>query len=381
MLGGGTIGNKFWIMAQPSPHQGQHRAIVLLRQDDDAFGCLLLAGPSRLPQNILVTLKSILGRGNMSALLFGFIYPLDPLVNLCHSCQHCAMFPGNLKEIPYVADDKFLTLHSGVGGCGPWIQLTKLHTALLVLDTALQNCGAWNSQVKWIPNAMHCKVLNWTHWIAENPKVGQTPAIIHRFLLHQVISCNDCNAYVNQDDDTRNHNRESHMAECDWCVGDCGGETTQGFRPHRSRDPRKVTLITVILIFFEGMTVWKFKSVKVWKFEMFPPPLQPIPFQPTPPSSSSFWKSESLKVLKVSFPIKVALKKVTLITIITILLIETINANKQRIYNPFTSGKLFLQHVSCDSVFMMLKRSHTSRQLETNLEVRWYNWLWHSSIH
>ena len=159
------------------------------------------------------------------------------------------------------------------------------------------------------------------------------------------------------------------------------GETTQGFRPHHSRDPRKVTLITVILLFFESMTVWKFKSVKVWKFEMFPPPLQPIPFQPTPPSSSSFWKSESLKVLKVSFPIKVALKKVTLITIITILLIETINANKQRIYNPFTSGKLFLQHVSCDSVFMMLKRSHTSRQLETNLEVRWYNWLWHSSIH
>ena len=76
------------------------------------------------------------------------------------------------------------------------------------------------------------------------------------------------------------------------------GETTQGFRPHHSRDPRKVTLITVILIFFEGMTVWKFKSVKVWKFEMFPPPLQPIPFQPIPPSSTSFlkiWEFESAK--------------------------------------------------------------------------------------
>ena len=43
--GRGTIGNKFWIMAQPSLHQGQHRPIVLLRQeaddDDNAFACLL----------------------------------------------------------------------------------------------------------------------------------------------------------------------------------------------------------------------------------------------------------------------------------------------------------------------------------------------------
>ena len=117
MLGGGTIGNKFWIMAQPSPHQGQHGAIVLLRQDDDACGCLLSAGPSQISQNHFIHLKSVLG--NMSALLLMFIYPLDPLVNLSHSCWHCAMFPGNLKEIPYVADDKFLTLHSGVGGCGP----------------------------------------------------------------------------------------------------------------------------------------------------------------------------------------------------------------------------------------------------------------------
>ena len=45
MPGRGTIGNKFWIMAQPSLHQGQHRPIVLLRQeaddDDNAFACLL----------------------------------------------------------------------------------------------------------------------------------------------------------------------------------------------------------------------------------------------------------------------------------------------------------------------------------------------------
>ena len=45
MLGRGTIGNKFWIMDQPSLRQGQHRAIVLLRQDaddDNAISCMLL---------------------------------------------------------------------------------------------------------------------------------------------------------------------------------------------------------------------------------------------------------------------------------------------------------------------------------------------------
>ena len=45
MLGRGTIGNKFWIMDQPSLRQGQHRAIVLLRQDaddDNAIACMLL---------------------------------------------------------------------------------------------------------------------------------------------------------------------------------------------------------------------------------------------------------------------------------------------------------------------------------------------------
>ena len=175
------------------------------------------------------------------------------------------MFPGNLKEIPYVADDKFLTLHSGVGGCGPWIQLTKLHTALLVLDTALQNCGAWNSQVKWIPNAMHCKVLNWTHWIAGNTKVGQTQVIIQRFLLHQVISCNDCNAYVDQDDDTRNHNRESHMAECDWCVGDWWNHTR--FSPPSQPRPKEGhTDYCYPPLFwkYDSLKVQKCESVKVW---------------------------------------------------------------------------------------------------------------------
>ena len=112
---------------------------------------------------------------------------------------------------------------------------------------------------------MHCKVLNWTHWIAENTKVGQTPAIIHRFLLHQVISCNDCNAYVNQDDDTRNHNREYHMAECDWCVGDWWNHTR--FSPPSQPRPKEGhTDYCYPPLFwkYDSLKVQKCESVKVW---------------------------------------------------------------------------------------------------------------------
>ena len=116
----GTIGNKFWIMAQPSAHQGQHWPIVLLRQDEDDSGCLLV--DSRISQNHFIHLKLLLGRVSMSALaLYVHLSPgsFGQFVSFLGSCWLCAMFPGNLKEIPYVADDKFLTLHSGVGGCGP----------------------------------------------------------------------------------------------------------------------------------------------------------------------------------------------------------------------------------------------------------------------
>ena len=140
---------------------------------------------------------------------------------------------------------------------------------------------------------MPSKVLNWTHWIARNTKVAKRPAaIIHWFLLYLVISCDDCYDHVDSDDDSKTHNRESHMAECDWCVGEWWNhkvffpipalqptqgrshwlplspsptsscvkvwkyessnvwklESVKGFLPHCTSDPRKVTLITVIPI-------------------------------------------------------------------------------------------------------------------------------------
>ena len=62
MVGRCTIGNKFWIMAQPSLHQGQHRPIVLLRQeadDDNAFACLLVF-ISKRNNSTLTTLHSFM---------------------------------------------------------------------------------------------------------------------------------------------------------------------------------------------------------------------------------------------------------------------------------------------------------------------------------
>ena len=117
---------------------------------------------------------------------------------------------------------------------------------------------------------MPSKVLNWTHWIARNTKVAKRPAaIIHWFLLYLVISCDDCYDHVDSDDDSKTHNRESHMAECDWCVGEWWNhkvffpiipalQPTQGRSHWLPLSPSPTS---------SCVKVWKYESSNVWKLE------------------------------------------------------------------------------------------------------------------
>ena len=93
--GRGTIGNKFWIMAQPSLHQGQHRPIVLLRQeaddDDNAFACLLFFISK--PQLKLILISHLFIGHNLWILWSICLIPVGFAVP--------QTFPGNLKEIPH----------------------------------------------------------------------------------------------------------------------------------------------------------------------------------------------------------------------------------------------------------------------------------------
>ena len=170
------------------------------------------------------------------------------------------------------------------------------------------NWSAGNSWV-WIPSAMQCQeVLDWTHWNALDCGEFQSGrSIIHRFLLHHVISCADCAEDVEPDDDPRSHIRESHMAqgECDWCVGEWRNHT-------RFSSPS-------LLQPTQGRSQW-------------------LPLSP----DSSSWNQLKWRLLCA------------------------------------TREPPWAHHLNTCQLWLCVgkpKRSHSSRQPETNLEVWWYNWL------
>ena len=96
MLRRGTIGNKFWVMAQPSLHQGQHWAIVLLA----ALGW----GGGQFHSIFYILVPFLYSKS---------VQLLDHLFYPFHSCWLCSLVQRIQATLRNSSHDKFLTLHSG----------------------------------------------------------------------------------------------------------------------------------------------------------------------------------------------------------------------------------------------------------------------------
>ena len=233
-----TIDNKFWIMAQPSPRQGQHWA----------------------SRYCLVTRRWWSGYKPLghSGVFCGVGLYMFAGSSMAHSNEPTPTFPGSVsKEILHIADEKFLTFTFRCRRLQTlnWIDQPVLHGCANCTPLRANPRTPWSGRLEYsslrIPGVVQCYARCWIEEIG----LRRIPKRSEEYLTRPPLSTHVSSMMSSLMMMARTHN--SGLQCWVWLMrGRVAGKPHKVFFPiSAARDPRKVALITVVTIIVRELNV------------------------------------------------------------------------------------------------------------------------------